>query len=155
MSVIKLDTLGSRSEFADKFGCGGRGADHKWHPVGIEFERTYAGPGRCTVVCLDCGACTYIETYWPGYKLTGALVDAREAGHEVVGFSGGETVYVVETGVYENRGVFGVYASLEAAMASRPAKAWEKLGPDDDHQWWENGLDEEAAATIREMELER
>lgn len=62
-----------RWEFGEKHACGANAADHKWHPIAVEFERTYAGPGRCTIVCLDCGACTYIETWWPGYKLANAF----------------------------------------------------------------------------------
>lgn len=65
----------ARWDFDRKHACGDGG--HEWQPAGIEFARTYGGSGTCWVVCLKCGAHSYIETWWVGYKLSNAF-DRRE-----------------------------------------------------------------------------
>lgn len=84
------------------------------------------------------------------------------------------TVYIVETGCYEQRGVAGVYASVEAAMAAHPIPADYKFPAKPSaynhsrptgwtqHEWahsgqtfvrWSNGLDWDDAADITPYEV--
>lgn len=81
-------------------------------------------------------------------------------------------VWIVETGSYENRGVSGVYASREAAIAAHPIPSnyaypekptasnasrrggWRPNNPEDpDNCSWSNGLDWDAAADVYPMEV--
>lgn len=68
-------------------------------------------------------------------------------------------VWVVEQGVYSSRGVTGVYATAEAAMADNPlpmqsqypcVAAWTQ----DENGNWDNGLDYEQAISITAFELQ-
>jgi hypothetical protein len=83
-------------------------------------------------------------------------------------------VWVVETGMYEHRGVAGVYRTLEAAMRAHPAhgKVWRWTGPGigdgaqepyvsdwrlfearDPDGPWENGMPGDLYAVATPMEL--
>jgi len=80
-------------------------------------------------------------------------------------------VYVCETGCYENRGVSGVYVSLEAAIAEHPIPGdfpyqdeptdadhsrrggWIKKAYHDGESYWTNQLDWDWCAEIHEYEL--
>ena len=70
-------------------------------------------------------------------------------------------VYLVEQGKYDGRGVVGVYASPEAAMAANPPPenayvdrpgGWLEE-PGWPGNWW-NGLGDDSTASIKEYELE-
>lgn len=45
-------------------------------------------------------------------------------------------VYVLETGPWEAQGIYGIYATPEAAMAAWPKGTWEKLENDADRDLW-------------------
>lgn len=67
------------------------------------------------------------------------------------------TVYVVEQGCYEQRGVAGVFSTLKAAMSAYPEGEWKLV----EMKWkdkifvsWSNGLDWEHAASIDPYELD-
>jgi hypothetical protein len=75
-------------------------------------------------------------------------------------------VWVVEQGVYEQRGVEGVYASLEAAIADHPVRAprptpyYHRWPTEREGGWqlqndgsWSNGLDHDSAKTITPLPL--
>jgi hypothetical protein len=65
-------------------------------------------------------------------------------------------VYVVERNVYSDRYIEGVYATPESAIAANPSGDWQKHEDDIDGQvWrsWDNGLDWDAYAYIREMDV--
>lgn len=65
-------------------------------------------------------------------------------------------VYVLETGVYENRGVSGIFDSAERAMAAAGGK-WTKRTSFEDNGTvnvdWENDQDWDSAASVSEYEL--
>lgn len=71
-------------------------------------------------------------------------------------------VYVAEEGVYHERAIVGVYATLEAAMAANPVPTGSRVRKERDGDWqqdgsdgyWSNGLDFSEAVTIFEFEVE-
>ena len=66
------------------------------------------------------------------------------------------TVWILETDIYDNRGIVGVFTSADAAK-----QHWEKNHPDVDPGWeqgqdgrWDNKHDWSLAASVYEMEVE-
>lgn len=73
-------------------------------------------------------------------------------------------VFMAERGVYENRGVAGLYDSAERAMADNPGKEWTKTVWTTYPDWpdlknivhwtsWDNHLDWDDACSITELEI--
>lgn len=60
------------------------------------------------------------------------------------------TVWLLETGLYADARVSGVYVTAEAAMAARPEGNWVKDGEGS----WVNGLDWDEFAMVNEWEVE-
>ena len=73
-------------------------------------------------------------------------------------------IYIAEQGLYEERGVVGIFDSAERAMGAMPGKTWRKTTWTDFPKWplrdvvehwvsWENELDWEGHVSISEREL--
>jgi hypothetical protein len=60
-------------------------------------------------------------------------------------------VYIVEVGVYAERGIAGVYPSSDAAMRAYPREAWRNVGEDE----WNNVRNTGDALSITGYPVER
>jgi hypothetical protein len=68
----------ARWEYNKQLGC-----EHKWTPVSLELQPggIAADGNRVYFMCPECGALSYMETWWPGYRLENSF-DREEAASE-------------------------------------------------------------------------
>lgn len=74
--MSQFESTTDRWEFNKRIGC-----KHHWQPTSFELMPggIAAEGNRCYVVCLKCGAATYIETWWVGYRLESAMDEEWQA----------------------------------------------------------------------------